>query len=137
MLPVAGWLDAPELGATWLPDDTDEPVPAVEAPVAPEDTGAPPVEAEAVVVVAVVEVSVVGVIDAVAAAPPGIVSAGAPEVSADGVPEPPPHAAIATAESRPAASAASVASEGRRGDTTRAADPCAVRNAGSHSGLSE
>ena len=114
MLPVAGWLVAPELGATWVPEDADEPVLPVEALVEPPDTAAPPVEAEEVSVVAVVEVAVVGVTEAVAALPPRIVCAGAPEVSADGVPEVPPHAAIVTAESRPAASAPSAASEGGR-----------------------
>jgi hypothetical protein len=111
VLPVAGWLVAPELGATWVPDAADEPVLPVEALVAPEDTAAPPVDAEEVAVVSVVEVAVVGVTDAVAAAAPGIVSVGAPEVSADVVPEEPPQAAIVTAESKPAASAPSVVSE--------------------------
>jgi hypothetical protein len=109
---------APELGVTWAPDDADEPVLPAEALVAPEDTAAPPVEAEEVAVVSVVEVAVVGVTEAVAAAaPPGIVSAGAPEVSAEGVPEEPPQAPIVAAESSPAASAPNVASEGGRRGT--------------------
>ncbi len=117
MLLVAGWLVAPELGAAWVPADPDEPVLPVEELVAPEDTDAPPVEAEEVVVVSVVVVAVVGVTEAVAAAaPPGMVRVGAPEVSAEGVPED-PQAAMAPAESRPAASAPSVASEGRRRTT--------------------
>jgi hypothetical protein len=118
VFPVAGWLVAPELGVTWAPDEADAPVLPAEALVAPEDTAAPPVDAEEVAVVSVVEVAVVGVIEAVAAAePPGIVSVGAPEVLADDVPEELPQAAIVVAESRPAASAPSVASEGDRRGT--------------------
>jgi hypothetical protein len=115
---VAGWLVAPEAGAAaCVPAEAEAPVPADDPVLAPALGATPPVAAEAVVVVDVVAVEVVGVVEAVAAAPPGTVRVGAPEVSADRVPDAPPHAAIAPAENRPARRAARAASGRERMNT--------------------
>jgi hypothetical protein len=112
---LVGWLVPPDTGAAaWVPAEADPPLLTDDAPEVPALAATPPEAAEDVGVVDVVAVEVVGVTDAVAAAPPGTVNAGAPVVSADGVPEAPPHAAIAPAENRPATRAARAASEGDR-----------------------